>query len=127
MKVVREFPCEPGSVSASRLLARRLLADSPDELRDAVELMTTELATNCIRHAHTGFELVIDVHDGVRVEVRDTGSGQPVMLSPTPRSLTGRGLRIVDSLADSWGVTRASEGKAVWFEKSSDGVNGIAA
>jgi hypothetical protein len=52
----------------------------------------------------------------VRVEVRDTASGQPAMRSPGPEDTSGRGLRIVDMLAARWGVRYASgEGKTVWF------------
>jgi hypothetical protein len=37
------------------------------------------------------------------------------VLSPTPRELTGRGLRIVDTLSQTWGVTHSGRGKTVWF------------
>jgi anti-sigma regulatory factor (Ser/Thr protein kinase) len=102
-------------VPAARRFVREVLSEQPVEITDAAELMTSELATNCIRHAGTDFELTIRAREDIRVEVRDTGGGQPTVLSPTPRDLTGRGLRIVESMSDAWGITSAADGKAVWF------------
>jgi anti-sigma regulatory factor (Ser/Thr protein kinase) len=85
---------------------------------EAAELMASELATNCVRHAHTGFEMTIHSDGQIRVEVRDTGEGRPKLLSPTPREVSGRGLRIVEAMSDDWGVIPASNGKAVWFTLS---------
>jgi anti-sigma regulatory factor (Ser/Thr protein kinase) len=85
-------------------------------VREAVELMATELATNCVQHAQTAFELTIDHGQGqIRIEVRDTGPGRPVPRSPTPSERTGRGLRIVEAMSDSWGIDPSSRGKTVWF------------
>jgi anti-sigma regulatory factor (Ser/Thr protein kinase) len=111
----RTFPCQPEAVPAARRFVREVLSEQPVEITDAAELMTSELATNCVRHAGTDFELTIRAQEEIRVEVRDTGGGQPTVLSPTPRDLTGRGLRIVESMSDAWGVTSAADGKAVWF------------
>ena len=84
--------------------------------KDRLELMATEMATNSVQHAQTGFELVVERGQGqIRIEVRDTGPGRPVPRSPTPRERTGRGLRIVEAMSDSWGVDPSSAGKTVWF------------
>ncbi len=117
MKLTRTFPAEPQSVAAARRFATGLLADDSAGLRDAVELMVSELATNCIRHVNASFEVSVE-HSGesLHVEVRDQGAGRPVMRSPSPDDLTGRGLRIVDLLAARWGVRYdADAGKTVWF------------
>ena len=83
---------------------------------EAAELMTSELATNCVRHAHSDFELAIHLsRRAIRVEVSDHGEGQPVVRSPTPREQSGRGLRIVQELAEDWGITPSPNGKLVWF------------
>jgi anti-sigma regulatory factor (Ser/Thr protein kinase) len=82
---------------------------------EAAELMTSELATNCVLHAHSDFELAIDPHGEIRVEVSDSGPGQPRLLSPSSRDLTGRGLRIVETMSADWGVRRTRRGKTVWF------------
>lgn len=101
---------------AARRFVRDVLREQSRELLDAVELMASELATNCIHHAQTCFELKIDdAQSQIRVEVRDSGQGQPVPRSPAPTDRTGRGLRIVEAMAEAWGVEPSSSGKTVWF------------
>jgi anti-sigma regulatory factor (Ser/Thr protein kinase) len=111
----RSFPCEPEAVPAARRFVRDVLSDHSRETVEAAELMASELATNCVRHARTDFELAIHAKGQVRIEVRDAGEGRPRVLSPAPREPSGRGLRIVEAMADAWGVVPGSEGKAVWF------------
>jgi anti-sigma regulatory factor (Ser/Thr protein kinase) len=95
---------------------REVLHDQSREILESVELMATELATNCVQHARTPFELKItDGRGQIRIEVRDTGPGRPVPRSPTPEERTGRGLRIVEAMSDSWGIDPCSRGKTVWF------------
>ena len=55
--------------------------------------------------------------DTVRVEVRDFGQGEPAIVHDEPRSAGGRGLKIVDLLAQAWGVENrpGGQGKATWF------------
>lgn len=115
MTEARRFRCQPASVTAARRFVRDVLSDRPPELVDAAELMASELATNCVRHAHTEFELTIDTEDQIRIEVRDRGEGRPTLLSPAEREISGRGLRIVEAMADAWGVIPGADGKAVWF------------
>ena len=115
MTDTRTFRCQPGSVTAARGFVRDLLRDYSRETVDAAELMTSELATNCVKHANTDFELIIDLRDEIRVEVRDTGRGRPLPRSPTPQEPSGRGLRIVEAMSSSWGIIPSSSGKTVWF------------
>ena len=115
MTSTRTFRCRPDAVVAARRFVREALAEYPLETVEAAELLTSELATNCVRHAQTDFELAVRSSRGVRIEVRDTGAGHPQLLSPAPRELTGRGLRIVAALSQAWGVTESDQGKAVWF------------
>ncbi len=77
--------------------------------------MASELATNCVQHAGTDFELVVESQDEIRVEVRDTNRHRPMLRFPTPREPKGRGLQIVEAMSDSWGVTQSPDGKTVWF------------
>ncbi len=111
----RRFRCQPESVAAARRFVRDVLSDQDREIVDAAELMACELATNCVRHAHTDFELAIHARGEIRVEVRDTNHGQPVPGSPAPVEPSGRGLLIVEAMSDAWGVTPSSTGKTVWF------------
>jgi two-component sensor histidine kinase len=87
--------------------------------------MVSELATNCIRHGRTSFDLVIERSpDEVRIEVTDHGSGEPMMRFPGPDEPTGRGLQIVDMLSGRWGVAHESaNGKTVWFTLSAPTVD----
>ncbi|MCA1682429.1 MAG: ATP-binding protein [Actinobacteria bacterium] len=118
MKQTRTFEHRAASVTEARRFACELLAGAPADVVQSVELMVSELATNCVRHTDSGFELTITVTTReVRVEAADCGGGDPTMQSPTPSDLSGRGLRIVDMLAGAWGVERlpVGPGKTVWF------------
>ena len=115
MTAVRKFPCRPGAVAQARSFVRDVLSDQPMDITDAAELMTSELTANCVRHAGTEFELAIEADTQIRIEVQDSGPGEPMLLSPPHSAATGRGLQIVDKLADEWGITPREDGKAVWF------------
>jgi len=119
MRSTRSFSCSPESVSAARAFVREALHDQPRELVEAAELLTSELTSNCVRHARTDFELVIDSDPQVRVEVRDGGGGRPSRLAPSPQDPSGRGLGIVEALSESWGIAPERSGKTVWFTLSS--------
>jgi anti-sigma regulatory factor (Ser/Thr protein kinase) len=117
----RAFTADARSVGASRRYVREVLCLHAQAHIDAVELMVSELATNSVKHAHSAFEVSIDDARGeIRVEVRDTGRGQPVLRSPTPIEPSGRGLRIVDALSRPWGSVDSPDGKTVWFTLPSE-------
>ena len=121
MTSARRFPCRAESVAAARHFIRDVLQTRPRELVEAAELMTSELATNCVRHAQSDFELAIhDSRDEIRVEVSDSGQGQPTLRSPTPQEHSGRGLLIVEELSTSWGTIPSPNGKLVWFTLPQD-------
>ncbi len=116
MTTVRSFRCRPESVPAAREFVRDVLSEQSRDTREAVELMASELATNCVNHAETCFEFSIDSgRRQIRVEVRDTGDGRPEPQSPTPHDRTGRGLRIVEAMSEAWGIEFSRSGKTVWF------------
>ncbi len=116
MSQQRRFPRRADSIGQARRFVREALGDGPPETVQAAELMVSELATNSVQHARSAFEITIASSDGsLRVAVRDCGEGQPELRSPTPREPRGRGLRIVEALAASWGVEPAPKGKTVWF------------
>ncbi len=115
MSGTRAFRCQPESVAAARRFVRDALNDQSPEVVDAAELMACELATNCVQHANTDFELTIHAQGRIRIEVRDANRGRPVPRSPKPEEPSGRGLRIVEAMSDSWGITPSPTGKTVWF------------
>ncbi|WP_345663452.1 ATP-binding protein [Streptomyces venetus] len=85
---------------------------------DVAELLTSELVTNAIVHTDHDAVLTATVGPrGLRVEVRDFVARRPRLRVPVADDGTnGRGLFLVQSLADSWGVRAHGVGKAVWFE-----------
>jgi anti-sigma regulatory factor (Ser/Thr protein kinase) len=117
MRRRRSFAQSPASVSAARRFARDALRDLPPTGLEVVELMVSELATNCIRHSQSAFEVVIDrTQADVRIEVSDRAGGTPTVRSPGPEDPRGRGLKIVEMLSEDWGVDyHAGDGKTVWF------------
>jgi CheY-like chemotaxis protein len=83
-----------------------------------VRLVLSELVTNALVHGGSRCELRARFTNGLlRIEVRDRGSGTPDLRAPAPESEGGRGLMIVSSMSQSWGVD-ADEGggKVVWAE-----------
>ena len=106
------------SVSASRHFVTDALSDLSEEIQESVALMVSELATNALVHATTGFTVTVERRgDSLRVEVWDAGGGAPILRSPQPSEPHGRGLRIVDEFSADWGVDRLDDGpgKSVWF------------
>ncbi|WP_211833044.1 ATP-binding protein [Streptomyces asiaticus] len=84
-----------------------------------VLLVVSELATNAVRHGRVPgryFEVRIayDAEKTVGVEVSDPREGHPALADPTPDDESGRGLAIVDALAEAWGVRERIVGKTVW-------------
>ena len=117
MSETRTFPAEPISVTAARRFVVGALRAGSAEMREAAELLVSELATNAVRHVGSDFAVSIQAAGGrIRIEVSDRGGGTPVMRSPGPSEPTGRGLRIVDAFAAEWGVEHhRTGGKTVWF------------
>jgi hypothetical protein len=108
-------------------LARRAVADhlqalGLDDLVDGVKLVVTELVTNAFLHAGCSPRLVLaPLPRGVRVEVHDSSRLAPVLLSIEAGGMTGRGLRLVDALATTWGFSPTDDGKKVWAELLAEG------
>jgi anti-sigma regulatory factor (Ser/Thr protein kinase) len=117
--------------------ARRLVSDLLErwELRGLGEvamLLTSELVANALIHTGGGASLVIAVADGVlEIGVSDHDHQAINLVQPKLERLGaadhgaipaegGRGLLIVDSLADEWGVVQLANGKQVWIRLSTD-------
>ena len=114
------FVAADESVGAARTFVAGMMVDAPADVRDSVALMVSELATNALVHAAGGFEVSVERSDGtVFVSVSDRGEGTPVLQAPPSSEPHGRGLRIVDQLADDWGISPLPDGdrrgKTVWF------------
>lgn len=91
---------------------------------DVAELLTSEIVTNALVHTNRGAEVTATLLDGstasaselLRVEVRDFVSRLPRMRVTDCDGTHGRGLMLVQTLADAWGVRSQGAGKVVWFE-----------
>lgn len=96
---------------------------------DDVLTLASEVVSNAVRHTRSGdgghFEVTVatcTAGSRVRIEVTDQGGPsvpRPGAADGDPSLFTGgRGLMIVDVLADRWGHDGDERGRVVWFEVS---------
>jgi serine phosphatase RsbU (regulator of sigma subunit)/anti-sigma regulatory factor (Ser/Thr protein kinase) len=111
----------PSNVShARRWVTRRLDACGAQDALDVVVLLTSEIVTNAIVHAQTSLTLRVEpVERGVRVAVSDGDPEVPAMGEFNLHSSGGRGMALLDTLAQDWGVQVERNGKTVWFDVES--------
>ena len=116
----RTLPPTPESATVARWLVNDLLRGSADDdPRDTAALLTTELVSNAIRHTRDELTLTVRVEGGrLRVGVSDSSHRRPQLVQVGERDTSGRGLHMVEALADRWGVEPDERGlgKTVWFE-----------
>lgn len=85
-----------------------------------VELLTSELVTNAIRHSRSGdpggrVHVELELAQDVTVTVQDQGGDDmPVVHPPDGDRDGGRGLELVDQLATEWGHKATDDGRVVW-------------
>ena len=108
---------QPASVRDARARVRSLVADWPPECTATLQVLVDELVTNAVLHARSETRVEMEI-DGsrLRVAVHDASPVVPRLRRYTPEAVTGRGLLLVDRIADRWGVEPDGDGKAVWFE-----------
>ncbi len=114
-----EFDGEPSSVAQARRFANSVLeASGAGDDAWPVTQVVSELATNAVVHAGTPFVLSI-AHDASRIRVAVT-DGRPLARASMRRlsneTTTGRGLQMVQSLGQAWGVDQTDAAKTVWCE-----------
>jgi anti-sigma regulatory factor (Ser/Thr protein kinase) len=87
------------------------------EACDAAVLLTSEAVTNAFIHGRSEARIQVTTSPGrLLVEVADDNSRHPQRLDQDADALDGRGIAIVQQLADRWGVRDDPYGKTVWFE-----------
>ncbi len=114
---------DPTSPAEARRLVRAALAGTvAADLLAQILVAVSELTTNAVEHAATPFEVRAGCVDGhVRVEVADHDPTLPTGgADPGPAAVTGRGLLLVERIADRWGVDADASGKTLWFERAVD-------
>ncbi|MEU5532891.1 ATP-binding protein [Streptomyces sp. NPDC020362] len=129
---IRPDPAEVGRArkwARSRLAGLGIGADEP--LAETLVLLVSELVTNAV--VHTGRPAVLrlslpgaaeeaaketeaDESATVRLEVADSSSRAPVPRCVGSDATGGRGLALVDCLADRWGWNPEGSGKSIWCE-----------
>jgi anti-sigma regulatory factor (Ser/Thr protein kinase) len=112
------FDPYPQSVPQARafVLSIEWIPDN-EETRARLATLTSEIVTNAVLHARTSFVVSVTKSPSrIRLAVVDRNV-QPVLRKTySQTSPTGRGLHIVEALADRWGVDKTADGKTVWFE-----------
>ncbi|MFF4898088.1 ATP-binding protein [Streptomyces sp. NPDC001068] len=95
------------------LEARGWTSTAPETV-DAVLLTVSELVTNAHRHAHSSAQLVMTCDDhSLHVSVHDKSGDLPVRREAGAESLGGRGMLLVDAVADTWETHLCAHGKTV--------------
>ncbi|MFD3326206.1 ATP-binding protein [Streptomyces sp. NPDC058701] len=121
LQVQLEVGPDPAEVGRARRWARSRLAGSgigdDEPLAETLILLISELVTNAV--VHTGCPAVLRMlfgEPGVRVEVADASDRAPAPRQAAGDDTGGRGLELVDGLADRWGWQREGAGKRIWCE-----------
>jgi anti-sigma regulatory factor (Ser/Thr protein kinase) len=114
----RTLPLDTG-VKAARDWARGHLeslgwTERAPETVDAILLTISELVTNAHVHAHSSAQLVLTWDTRcLHVVVHDSSSDLPACRTPSTQRLGGRGMLLVDALADEWQARPCPDGKIV--------------
>jgi serine/threonine-protein kinase RsbW len=111
----RAFAGQAEQVGAARAFVRRALAGFPTA--DDAALLCSELAANAVRHSASGcpggqFTVRVTVQAGEWAWLEVADQGGPWTF-PQRRGEGGRGLIIVDELADGWDIRGDESGRAV--------------
>ena len=135
LQVQLEIRPDPTEVGRARRWARSRLAGSgigaDEPLAETLILLVSELVTNAV--VHTGCPAVLrlslpdaadsaDAADSddsaatVRLEVADASARPPKPRHADGGETNGRGLALVDGLADRWGWNPEGAGKRIWCE-----------
>jgi sigma-B regulation protein RsbU (phosphoserine phosphatase) len=120
------LPAELRSPGAARSVVRAVATEG--ELTDVLDealLLTTELVTNAVVHAATRVTVeVISDAAGLTVTVLDEAAGPLLLLSSDrPDDERGRGLLLVEGMAQRWGTVHHPGGKGVWFHLARPGAD----
>jgi anti-sigma regulatory factor (Ser/Thr protein kinase) len=115
---VASFPGALPSVAAARRFVRSALEDLADgEVVEVAVLLTSEVVSNAVLHADSAVEVTLGRSAGaLQVAVGDRCPSLPVLSPPVGLHEGGRGLVLVNEMADARGAEPNGEGKIVWFQ-----------
>jgi anti-sigma regulatory factor (Ser/Thr protein kinase) len=110
------FPADLNAVRAARRAVREQLRRwELDGVTDLAELLVSELVTNALRHGRTDAEpqlSVVFTSEQIVIAVDDHSAVRPSIRCANSDAESGRGLFLVDALADAWGVS--PDGTTTW-------------
>ncbi|WP_432091932.1 SpoIIE family protein phosphatase [Streptomyces sp. NRRL F-5630] len=114
-------PGDPRDLAEARRMIRSAVRSwGAGSRSDDIELATDELVVNALTHTEGPSLVTLRVLTGavrrLRVEVEDMSSALPRRREADAEGQSGRGLMLVDMLADAWGVESRGAGKCVWCE-----------
>ena len=115
------FPASPEAARRARHLVDSTVSEwALHDVRDAAVLAAAELAANAVLHAEGDFTVSLARLPGrrVRLLVGDTEAERVAPTETPTLAVNGRGLSIVEALADDWGCDLQDGGKVVWAEFS---------
>lgn len=115
------FLAEPEEVAVLRRIVRlHLEGCGLRGITDAAELCVSELVSNIITHVGAGTPATLAIStNGVRlrIEVHDPDTrALPTLLDANADSESGRGMALIDAVADRWGVQLTPAHKITWCE-----------
>jgi anti-sigma regulatory factor (Ser/Thr protein kinase) len=125
LQVQLEIRPDPAEVGRARRWARSRLAgsgiDADEPLAETLILLVSELVTNAVVHTGCPAVLRLCLPGGagdatVRLEVADSSARPPMPRHADGDETNGRGLELVDGLADRWGWNPEGAGKRIWCE-----------
>jgi anti-sigma regulatory factor (Ser/Thr protein kinase) len=114
----RDLPARNTAPAIARRFVRETCAawSVPQAVQEIAELMSNELVSNAVEHAHSPSRLTITCTDStLRVSVQDYCPERLPQSQPKGSGASrGRGLHLVAALAQGWGVDQHPDGKTVW-------------
>ncbi|WP_333761707.1 SpoIIE family protein phosphatase [Streptomyces sp. IBSBF 2390] len=121
------LPAEAEAAPFARAAVRRRLREwgVDQETSFVTELIVSELVGNAVRYGAPPFRLRLILNGVLTCEVTDAAAAAPHIRHARASDETGRGLFIVATLADAWGMRYLPVGKTVWAQQSvGDGTGG---
>ncbi|NGO11467.1 ATP-binding protein [Streptomyces sp. HC44] len=116
-----DFTAEPEEVASLRRVMRLHLGLwGLHEVTDEAQLCVSELVSNVITHVGVGTPTTLAVSMSgtyLRIEVHDPDTrALPTLISAGSDAEAGRGMALVDAIADRWGVQLLADRKVTWCE-----------
>jgi anti-sigma regulatory factor (Ser/Thr protein kinase) len=116
---VEIFPASQECISYVRTVLRKVAVDHP--ALEIILLLAVEVATNSVLYSRSEFFGLIIARaatGSLRVAIADAGrGGLPRLKDQTREEENGRGLHLLERLAQQWNITRRNGvGAAVWFD-----------